>query len=93
MTTHSDTAIPEDLEGLVWAMLDGQISEDELGRLDALLRDDEEVRRLYLQCVQLHVDLVDFYAATHNTAVQSPIGIPLSVSLPPGDASVADPVM
>ena len=93
MTPHSEKTFPTDLEGLVWAMLDGQISDEEFGRLDALLRDDEEARRLYLQCVQLHVDLANFYATRENTAVQAPVGLPLSISLPTSDASLADPAM
>src|SRR5262249_20024892 len=94
MNNHSEETMPADLEALVWAMLDGQISEEELGRLDALLRDDEEARRLYLQCVQLHVDLANFYATKEKTAAQAPIALPLSsISLPTGDASCTDSVM
>jgi hypothetical protein len=93
MNTHSEKTPPVDIEGLVWAMLDEQISEEDFRRLDELLRDDEEARRLYLQCVQLHVDLANFYATKDKTAVRSSVGLPLSISLPMGDATLADPAL
>ncbi len=91
MNSHSEMTPAEDLEGLVWAMLDEQISEEDFGRLDALLRDDEEARRVYLQCVQMHVDLANFFAPKSETSV--PVGLPLSILLPSCDATLADPAL
>ena len=94
MISHSEKTPPVDVEGLVWAMLDEQISEGTTsGRLDELLRHDEEARRLYLQCVQLHVDLAAFYDAKDKTALGRPLGLPLSIALPTGDAMLGDPAM
>ena len=93
MNSHSEKTPPVDVEGLVWAMLDEQISEEDFGRLDNLLSDDDEARRLYLQCVQLHVDLANFFATKDKPAGHNSVGLPLSNSLPTGDAAFADPVI
>ena len=91
MNSSPDKTPTVNVEDLVWAMLDEQISEQEFSRLDELLRDDEEARRLYLQCVQLHVDLASFYAAKDKPA--SSVGLPVSVPLPAGDAPLSDPAV
>jgi ribosomal protein L1 len=91
--THPVDTPPVDVQELVWAMLDEQISEDDFRRLDELLRHDEEARRLYLQCVQMHVDLMNYYAAKDTTTVSGSVGLPLSIALPSIDATLADPAV
>jgi hypothetical protein len=93
MNSQSEKTPRVDVEGLVWAMLDEQISEEDFGRLDKLLSDDQDARRLYLQCVQLHVDLANFFATKDTTAGHSSVGLPLGIPLPTGDATFADPVI
>ena len=63
MTTDFEPAPPHDadVEDLVWSMLDDRISVDEFQRLEELLRADEDARRLYLECVRLHVDLQQWF--------------------------------
>jgi anti-sigma factor RsiW len=58
---HSHDAATDELlneaEALIWALLDGQLSADELTKLEHLLLSDERVVRRYIDCVQLEVDL------------------------------------
>jgi anti-sigma factor RsiW len=52
-----------DFEQLVWAMLDEQISDDDRNRLQQLIESDELARATYIECVQMHVDLQNHFAA------------------------------
>ncbi len=72
-------------------MLDDQISADDFRRLDELLRADEDARRLYVQCVQLHVDLKYWFDPEFDPARRKPVGLPIDMPLPLGDATMADP--
>ena len=58
-----------DFEQLVWALLDEQITDEEFRRLEQLIVSDDQARATYLQCVQMHVDLSDYYAK--NQSAQS----------------------
>jgi hypothetical protein len=93
MNFPAEKTPPTDVENLVWAMLDEQISEQDFRLLDETLRDDEQARQLYLQCVQLHVDLANFYATKEKTPARSTVAPPLSISLPTIDPTFADPAM
>ncbi len=44
-------------EQLIWALLDEQIADDDVKRLEAMIQNDPRVRQRYLTCVQLHADL------------------------------------
>lgn len=46
-----------ELERLLAVLCDGELSDDETGRLNELLRGDRDARRLYLQYVDLHAGL------------------------------------
>ena len=52
---------PEDpldkAEGLIWSLLDDDIEMDELQELEVMMKEDEAVVELYVQCVQMHTDL------------------------------------
>jgi hypothetical protein len=52
------------VEELTWAMLDDQISEHEFEQLNRTLLSDNKSRDSYLQCVQLHADLMAHFAET-----------------------------
>jgi hypothetical protein len=63
---------------LSWAMLDDQITEDEVGLLDSLLLSDKAARDSYVKCVQLHTDLLFHFQdrqqpATTAAAKTSPV--------------------
>jgi hypothetical protein len=91
MSANPEHSAPVDVTELVWAMLDEQISDADFQRLDDLLRDDETARRLYLECVQMHVDLKRFFTSKDKSAANSPVGLPLSLPLPISEATLADP--
>jgi hypothetical protein len=57
-----DQVISDRVQELSWALIDGQISDDEFALLDNLLLADEKARDSYLGCVQLHAELTGFFA-------------------------------
>src|SRR5262245_39684553 len=89
---ESAVLVLDEAESLIWALLDDQIDEASAARLAKLLEDHESVRRRYIDCVQLHVDLQD-----HFTDARQPQGAPtatpilpnLTPSLPGGDSTIA----
>jgi hypothetical protein len=52
-------------EALSWALLDEQITRDEIELLDTLLLSDDSARSTYLGCVQLHTDLLFHFQERH----------------------------
>lgn len=52
-----DSVVVERVAELTWALLDEQITADEMRLLDNLLLSGDDARRTYLDCVQLHTDL------------------------------------
>ncbi len=76
---------------MIWALLDDQISDADFQRLETLLRDDEEIRQLYVQCVQIDVDLVSWCAGkSEESDALPPLGAPLDLRAIGGDASMSD---
>jgi hypothetical protein len=63
-----------EIQELVWALLDEQIADEELLRLEQLLRESPEARRSYLACVRMHSDLHCMFAERSG---DRPIGLPL----------------
>jgi hypothetical protein len=55
-------AAQDRVQELTWALIDDQISEDEMQLLDSLLLSDEAARDTYIGCVQMHTDLLAHYA-------------------------------
>ena len=60
-TTGPD-ALVEEIEQLVWKLLDDQISISGLQRLEKVIREDPVARATYLDCVRMHVDLTEMFA-------------------------------
>lgn len=50
-------------ETLIWTLLDDHLEEPDATRLCKLIEEDAAVRARYVECVQLHVDLVEHYAS------------------------------
>jgi hypothetical protein len=73
------------VEELTWALLDEQINDDEFNLLDTLLLSDDNLRKNYVSCVQLHVDLMAHFAAS-ATRPDSPI-----LSIVAGDSTIGLP--
>jgi anti-sigma factor RsiW len=80
-----------EVQDLIWALLDQQISESDFKQLEAMLEEDEEARRLYVQCVQIHVDLQQWYGGNSATAPRIPAGAPLDLPLLDGGSPVGGP--
>jgi anti-sigma factor RsiW len=83
---ESAVLLLDEAESLIWALLDDQLEAAETTRLTQLLNEHEEVRRRYLECVQLHVDLQDHFSAREAVAAKTPI-LP---NLLPGGLTGAD---
>ncbi|MBN1394849.1 MAG: hypothetical protein JW959_07490 [Pirellulales bacterium] len=47
----------EEVQELVWALIDDYATERQMRRLEELLLDDAEARRVYVTCMQMHADL------------------------------------
>jgi hypothetical protein len=62
--------ILDEVEQLVWGMLDDEASESEVLQMEALLLESKAARSRYLECVQLHCDLRDYFRdnSTPDTA-------------------------
>jgi hypothetical protein len=76
-----------EVQDLTWDFLDGQATDCQFRRLEELLRGSTEARRIYVNCVQLHVDLYFLVggekpplpitvAAGEETQVKSPFAPP-----------------
>jgi hypothetical protein len=87
----------KEVQELTWALLDENISSEESARLEQVLTDEEAARQIYLDCVQLHVELRQHFAeepAVVGSACSSLLGFldaaiaPLNVHPPqPSDSS------
>jgi hypothetical protein len=55
-----------DVEDLTWRLLDDQIDEPNVRVLERELLKDSESRKTYVDCVQLHVDLMCYFNEKHN---------------------------
>ncbi|RIK88331.1 MAG: hypothetical protein DCC67_00780 [Planctomycetota bacterium] len=52
----------DEAEMLIWALLDERLDDADAARLSTLIAQDAAVRTRYLQCIQLHVDLREYFA-------------------------------
>lgn len=51
----------EELQELTWRLVDDEIDEPGFRRLESVLRDSEEGRQVYVDCVWLHSELVWYF--------------------------------
>ena len=67
---HEDPELTalERVQELTWALLDDEIAEDEVSLLDTLLLTGESARNRYVECVQLHTDLMTHFAKENERA-------------------------
>lgn len=47
----------EQAEEMIWNLLDDNLPEGEVKVLESMIQEHDQVRELYLDCVQLHADL------------------------------------
>ena len=59
---ESAVLVLDEAENLIWALLDEQLDEADTAKLAKLLDQHESVRKRYIECVQLHIDLQDHFA-------------------------------
>jgi hypothetical protein len=86
--SNPDTPVLERVQELTWALLDEEITDDEFSLLDTLLLSDDEARKCYIECIQLHTDLMAHYAqpadqAAASSAGKSPVLGFLNADVPP----------
>ena len=93
----NESVVLERVRELTWALLDEQITEDEMALLDSLLLSDDTARSIYIECVYLHSDLAARFGtqpAPANTtiAAKSPVlgflsagMLPLDLQSPPAE--------
>lgn len=60
---------PEEMQLLAWKFLDGYASDAEQQQLASCLNDDAGARTVYLQCVQMHVDLLAHFGGLPKVAI------------------------
>jgi hypothetical protein len=79
------------VQELTWALIDDQIESGEFQLLESMLLSDDTARDEYLNCVQLHVDLIAHFAepAAAAAAGKSPVLGFLGGGVPPLDAHTA----
>lgn len=86
-----ESAVLERVQELTWEMVDNEISDDELRLLENLLLSDSQARSTYVDCIQLHTDLLAYYAkpADGATATTAPALSFLGGGLPPIDTQAS----
>jgi hypothetical protein len=63
-----EMTVLERVQELTWALLDEDISDDEMSLLDTLLLTGDKARERYIECIQLHTDLMAHYAEPKTAA-------------------------
>jgi hypothetical protein len=73
----------EESEPLIWDLLDEELDEADFARLVSLLEQNSAVRSRYIDCVQLHVDLQEYFGQK-ALAESSSSGVPVVAAALPG---------
>ncbi len=66
-----ERTVLERVQELTWALLDETITDDEKSLLDTLLLTGDAARTRYLECVQMHTDLMFHFAEPAKTVAKS----------------------
>lgn len=77
---QSTQQLLDEAEALIWGLLDENIDAADSDRLDKLMA-NEEVRKRYLQCVELHSDLQALFDEKRNPATETKPQSPILGSL------------
>ncbi len=85
MTIDKDQKATDELideaEQLIWALLDDRLEKADTVRLETLLKESEQVRDCYLECVQIHADLKGHFASDQPAPLNDPPPSPVLGSL------------
>lgn len=57
-----EATVQERVQELTWALVDEQINSDDIHLLEGLLLSDDQARGTYVNCIQLHTDLMAHFA-------------------------------
>jgi len=81
------------VQELTWALVDDQINSGEFQLLESMLLSDDAARQEYLDCIQLHTDLVAHFATPDCVTAEgkSPVLSFLGGEFPPLDKQVVQP--
>ena len=97
---HQPDDLTNEVQELVWALVDEQASDEQVRRLEELLLENQQARHIYVMCMQMHADLHYLLSgkqprlpiplqkvgkATEATKSRPPLPM---VELPPAPASV-----
>ena len=52
----------EKAEQLIWNLLDDRLPAEDVPQLQTMIKEHDHVRQLYLDCVQIHTELVGHFA-------------------------------
>jgi hypothetical protein len=66
-----EQTVLERIQELTWALLDETITDDEKSLLDTLLLTGDAARNRYIECVQLHTDLMFHFAEPAKAGAKS----------------------
>ncbi len=54
---HQPDDLINEVQELVWALVDDQATDQQVRRLEELLLENQQARQVYVQCMQMHADL------------------------------------
>ncbi len=92
MEANSNDDRLAEAQELIWSLLDDQISDPDFRRLETMLQEDESIRQLYVQCVQIHVDLQSWFGEKMPAATPPATGLTFDLPLAgSGDTALSDP--
>lgn len=70
----NSNALLDEAEQMIWALLDDEITDQDVMKLETMLADNEAVRQRYIECTQLHVDLKEHFAPNASTNIPASDG-------------------
>ena len=73
------TALADEVQELVWAMLDERVSAAEIARLERLITAQPRARAAYIHCMAMHAELRAFFARSEPLDAPLPIVAPLAI--------------
>ena len=71
----------ETAEQLIWALLDGQLPTEQAAQLESMLKENDQVRQRYVECVQIHGDLHQHFGGASDLKIPPTTKSPVLGSL------------
>ena len=65
------TSPVDEVQELVWALVDEQLDETQFARLEQLLSESEAARKMYVECMQLHAGLIEHFRQADPTVPET----------------------